>query len=136
MPSKRSSRLSLLVFRAAPFLFWMSAIFAFSSLSGSSVPFEPPAWYIFERKGAHVFEYAVLMFLSVRFAFAWFPKESLKRIVFLAGAFSLAYAASDELHQFFVPYRGAKITDVLIDGGGILLVAAVLFIFGHYRKEQ
>ena len=115
---------------------WMSLIFWFSSLPGSNYLFDPPFWYVLERKSAHVFEFTVLMILAVRFIADWFSKESYKRILLLAGVFSLAFAVSDELHQFFVPHRGAKIADVVVDAGGILLIAGVLFILEKWKTRK
>jgi VanZ family protein len=133
MPTKRFFSAAPTIFHGITLFLWMSVIFSFSSLPGSSY-FDPPLWYIFERKGAHVFEYAVLMLLSVRFFRAWFSEESFRRILSLAGVCSLAFAATDELHQFFVPYRGAKMSDVAIDGLGILLAGAAIFLI--LRRSQ
>lgn len=123
--------------RGLSLLLWMIIIFFFSSLPGSENPSAPTPLYFMERKGAHVIEYAVLMLLVVRFIFLLFPRESLKRMLFLAGVFSITYGASDELHQFFVPYRGAKITDVMIDGLGILLAGGLVWFaaYAHKRKR-
>jgi VanZ family protein len=46
------------------------------------------------------------------------------------------YATTDELHQFFVPFRGAKLTDVLIDGGGILLAVLGILFWRRVRKNR
>ena len=115
-------------------MLWMGVIFSFSSLSGSPYSFDPPLWYYLERKGAHVFEFAFLFILAVRFFFAIFPREVFSRVLLLASIFSITYASTDELHQFFVPYRGAKMTDVLIDGASVLFVACVYYFF--YRRKQ
>lgn len=123
--------------RMIPLLVWMGVIFAFSSLHGSGTASAPPLWYTLERKGAHVVEYGVLMLLSVRCALPLFPRERFRNILWLSGTFALAYAATDELHQFFVPDRGARLTDVAIDGGGILLVAGVLLLLrGLARRTR
>lgn len=114
----------------------MSVIFLFSSLPGSGIDYAPPLWYVLERKSAHVLEYAVLMLLSIRFFLALFLREMFWRIMLLAGAFSLAYAASDELHQFFVFGRGAKLTDVAIDGGGIALMASIVFLLQEWHRKK
>lgn len=108
-------------------ILWMGVIFSFSMLSGKETAGPPPLWYFLERKGAHVFEYAVLMILTFRYFFLSYTRESWAKILLLAAAFSLMYAATDELHQFFVPLRGARFSDVLIDGAGILLGSAALF---------
>lgn len=72
-------------------------------------------WWVFV-KGWHVIEYAILCLLILRL---------LPRRPHLAFALSVAYAATDEWHQTFVPRRGGRWTDVVIDAGGAL--AALLF---------
>lgn len=133
---KISLGFSSFLVRGGPLLLWMGVIFFFSSLSGTENPSEPTLLYYMERKGAHVIEYAVLMPLSIRFVFALFPRESFRKVLALSGVFSIAYAVSDELHQFFVPYRGAKMTDVMIDGFGILLAGMAVWLAASMRKRR
>lgn len=120
--------------RGLPLVLWMGIIFSLSSLHGSPYSFDPPLSYYLERKGAHVFEFALLFVLAVRFFLIIFPREVFFKILLLASVFSVAYAASDELHQFFVPYRGARISDVLIDGISVLFIAC--FCFWIYQKKN
>lgn len=70
------------------------------------------------RKLAHMSEYAVLGFLAAG-SYADRRKKRLDAIgiPFLIGAL---YAASDELHQMFVPGRSCQATDVFIDSCGVL----------------
>jgi VanZ family protein len=114
----------------------MGVIFFFSSLPGTGADFDPPLWYVLERKSAHVFEYAVLMLLTFRFVRRVFVREAFLRQLLLSGAFSLAYAATDELHQFFIFGRGAKMTDVLIDGLGIVVMVGGLFLLWKLGKKN
>ncbi len=44
-------------------------------------------------------------------------------------AICVLYAASDELHQYFVPGRGPGVSDVLLDGVGSACGIAVILIF-------
>lgn len=131
----RYSRSNVLL-SGAVLLFWMIFIFSFSSLPGSGNQFEPTLIYYLERKGAHVIEYIVLMFLAVRFLLALFPKENIKKILFFAAVFSLLYGISDEFHQSFVPYRGARISDVLIDGVGILLAGTLVYFISRFCQTK
>lgn len=133
---RTSRRRATIFFRGAALFLWTGVIFFFSSLHGSAYPYEPTLPYYLERKGAHVVEYAVLMFLAVRFFFALFPQEALRKILLLAAVFSITYGVSDELHQFFVPYRGAKLTDVAIDGLGVLSAAAVIMAAASLGKRR
>ena len=63
------------------------------------------------RKLAHTTEYAVLGFLLLRAI----GREGL---AVLAG---VGYAATDELHQHFVPGRHGAVYDVAIDAVGVLV---------------
>ena len=70
----------------------------------------------FVLKNAHFLIYFVLGILVVR-AFRLSEIQGKKSIVF-ALAICIVYAISDELHQLFVPGRGAQVKDVLIDSTG------------------
>ncbi len=66
------------------------------------------------RKLAHFIEYfilGILVFLT------WYSMGLGHRII-LPFVFCVVYAASDELHQLFVPGRHGSITDVIIDSAG------------------
>ncbi len=96
-----------------PVIIWAVFIFALSSLS--SLPTAQKIWWDYLlKKGAHVFVYAVLYFLTVR---------ALKHKTFhnyaLAFALCVAYAISDEFHQSFTPGRTPKPTDVGFDTIGM-----------------
>jgi VanZ family protein len=93
-------------------------------MPGSGLAVEPPLWYVLERKGAHVFEYAVLAWLAYRFFAVQYPRETHRWLVMLTLAFVFAYGALDEVHQLFIFGRGARLTDVMIDGigGGLALL--------------
>lgn len=115
-------------------LVWMAVIFAFSTLPGKETAGPPPLWYFIERKGAHVVEYAVLTVLAFRFFQLSFYREALGRVLLLSALFALTYGATDELHQYFVPGRGARFSDVVIDGLGVLLSAFLIVLF--YRNKN
>ena len=70
-------------------------------------------------KGYHVLEYTILTWLLIA-AFS-----ALKQKPLLAALIAIAYAATDEWHQTFVPHRGGHITDVLIDSIGVIIALAV-----------
>lgn len=129
------------IFNNTPFwigiwLLWMGAIFTFSHMPGSATYYEPSWKLLIERKGAHVIEYAVLFLLSVQVFSFWFQKASLKKIMILSFVWSLTYGITDELHQFFTPYRGASFRDVAIDMLGILLVFIPLYVKVHLGKQK
>lgn len=115
---------------------WMGIIFAFSQQPGSGANWEPPLWYILERKSAHVIEYAVLMLLATLFSQTLFLNERKSRLVILAFLFTLTYGAFDEIHQAFIFGRGSRFSDVLIDGGGALLMGLCLSVWQSYRAQR
>ena len=126
-----------------PPLLWMAFIFAMSTDRGSSANTRPVLASILRgylpslaarmpaatvdridfaiRKGSHVTEYAILGFLLLRALQGLGKPEDARRRVALAWFVAVAYAASDEWHQSFVPSRGATPVDVLYDAFGSTL---------------
>lgn len=70
----------------------------------------------FVRKSAHFFAYMMLGILIA----AAFVKNGIKgyKAFTLSLAICFIYAASDEIHQLFVPGRGCQFKDVMIDSAG------------------
>jgi VanZ family protein len=126
-----------------PPLLWMALIVWFSSEAWGAdrtsrvvvpviqllLPWLTPAqvqllhWML--RKGAHLTEYAVLSLLWFR-AFVCRHRWGWPRAALTALAISVAWAATDEAHQAFVPNRGASSVDVLLDAIGAVLALAVI----------
>ncbi len=122
-------------------ILWMLVIFAFSAQDGEasgtisvtvSSALHLPEWLI--RKGAHMAEYAVLAVLLSGF-FSTFPSLGRRRQGAAAWLFSVLYAATDEFHQMFSGGRTPAVRDVLIDGAGAALGAA-LFFLAVWMKEK
>lgn len=85
------------------------------------------------RKAAHFTEYAVLAWLAAR-AFSSSSRPLLRhRWFWLALAFVVLYALSDEYHQTFVPSRTGSIYDSFIDMSGGL-TALLLYALWQRRK--
>src|SRR3954469_3828583 len=97
-----------------PVLVWAAVIFTFSSIPSLSSGLG--TWDTVLRKGAHVTEYAILGLLLFRAVGREVP-------AFLVG---VAYAITDEVHQYFVQGRHASPIDVAIDSAGILLGIVLL----------
>jgi VanZ family protein len=95
------------VWRWAPVVAWAGLIFGLSSISDLGTGLG--TWDLVLRKIAHAAEFALLGFLLHRAV----------RRDGLALAIGIAYAASDELHQHFVPGRQGSPLDVLIDAVGV-----------------
>lgn len=138
---KHSVRLCIYVFMT---LFCMAVIFAFSAqnanesqalsdgfllkiLSVFHMKEFMEHYEILIRKLAHFFLYFVL---GVSAVLMFYEIENLRKATNSApnSAFvlSIIYAASDEIHQYFVPGRSMQFSDVVLDSAGAL--SAIIFI--------
>lgn len=87
------------------------------------------------RKIAHITEFAILGILLLLMLKSYGLKGTrLSVMSFMVGA---GYAATDELHQRFVPGRSCQFTDVLIDSGGVLcgIIIFLLLSFLFHKIE-
>ena len=149
--------------RAAPFfkywlpvILWMALIFSASSDSQSSRRssrfIEPVVRWLkpdmseesvrkivlVVRKCAHVTEYAVLAVLlwrARRGAATNRTGWTRAHAVFALVVASL-YSASDEIHQAFVPNRGASVADVCLDTVGAALGLLIVWWFVTKRGKK
>ena len=87
----------------------------------------------------HIPLYGILMVLL---AFAFLPNlVNAKTSSFgpfaliLPGGIATLVGILDEIHQAFIPHRDSSITDVLLDVGGIVLVALCI-IYWQKRKKS
>lgn len=78
------------------------------------------------RKGAHMAEYAVFGVLSFLFLAGYIKisGKSYRLSLFIAAV----YAATDEIHQLFVPGRAGRLSDVCIDTAGAAIGLVFLFL--------
>lgn len=90
-------------------------------------------WWVFV-KGYHVFEYFLLTLLLYRASLI----KKMSWTMRLCGVWIVAilYASSDEYHQTFVPTRGGKWTDVMIDCIGITLATLLIFAVGSLQNRK
>ncbi|MCM8765229.1 MAG: VanZ family protein [Candidatus Omnitrophica bacterium] len=103
-----------------PVILYMGLIFWFSSLS--KLPKVPPLPYL--DKAIHTLEYTLLGILLLRaFKNYGFRKKFLWTI-----SVGLIYAITDEIHQYFVPFRESSVLDILFDTLGILLGANIFVL--------
>lgn len=86
------------------------------------------------RKTAHFSEYFILGVLASLFSVT-FKKYNIIGKGVASAVFCGVYAASDELHQFYVPGRACRLTDVLIDFTGAL-TAVLLVILVALKKAK
>ena len=114
------------------------------------------------RKAAHMVEYAVLAILLFAALLGTRVRRSIEprgahepggprqlqdpceyhgylsrgRTLIWAFVITVVYAATDEIHQLFVPGRSGKISDVLIDATGAAIGLALAWLVSRYRKRQ
>lgn len=105
----------------APPVALMAVIFVLSAQPDLSTGLG--VWDFVGRKLVHASEYGLLCFLWWR---AFRTAVTHARAVGLAVLASLAYAATDEVHQLFVHGRHGTPVDVAIDAVGVAVVAAGL----------
>ncbi len=124
----------------------MAAIFCLSSQSGEESAetsgfvigfldlfFKSTVAQDFIRTLAHFTEYAVLGSLMYNVIYSF----NVKLTPLVSIAFSLIYALSDEIHQYFVPERAFQLSDLAVDFGGIILgTAAAFLLFGLISKTS
>lgn len=90
-----------------------------------------PQW----DKFAHAAEYGFLCYLLLRALRGTFPMAQTRSLAVWAVLIAVSYAASDEVHQAFVPHRDSDVLDILADGGGASIVSAV-WIFWNKKKTK
>ena len=73
------------------------------------------------RKSGHFAEYTLLGFCMRLHIAAIGGFRTVRRPAAAAWLLSTVYAASDEIHQIFVPGRGPAVKDVLLDSCGTVL---------------
>ena len=70
------------------------------------------------RKSAHFIGYMILGILVFIFICQF---EDINKKFIISWIICIIYAASDEIHQLFVPGRSGQVRDVLIDSAGSFL---------------
>jgi VanZ family protein len=114
------------VVRWAPVGVWMCAIFAVSSLSGSSIP----GPYSFQ---GHFAEYAVLGALVMA---ALRTRPATFTWVLVAVAACSVYGVTDEVHQAFVPGRTPDVLDWAMDTVGAIAGAGGVALWLARRARR
>lgn len=80
------------------------------------------------RKWAHIYIYCALGVSAALTVHAWAGRLRWRRQAALTAVLCTAYAASDELHQYFVPGRVMLASDVWVDAMGFLPCIALTFL--------
>lgn len=95
----------------------MTLIFTASHIPGNQFP--PPSFPNMD-KVVHLLIYGVL---GLSFLYWFSAKKAFPDRWHLLSTilFCLLYGASDELHQYFIPFRNASLADLVADGCGSVL---------------
>ncbi|MDP4119060.1 MAG: VanZ family protein [Bacillota bacterium] len=86
------------------------------------------------RKSAHFFLYLVLGIIT--FMLAGRYNKNIKKIWMIALLCCLAYAISDEIHQYFVPGRACMWQDVLIDFCGSFIGSGITILLLKLKRTK
>jgi VanZ family protein len=129
---------SAMIVNWVPVILWMMVIFILSTelfSSANTTPFLAPLLadllpdvfaarieviLLLIRKLGHWSEYFILAVLLMRALEAELSTRSEKRRLLWSIGLATFYAASDEIHQSFVPSRTASPVDVMIDSFGAI----------------
>jgi VanZ family protein len=84
------------------------------------------------RKSAHFIEYTLLGILYS----CCFRSFGTKRAFLWPSLCGTLYAATDELHQMFVPGRSCQLSDICIDAAGTMLGAAMVFLICRWVSKK
>ena len=122
----KSDSQSIFLGRWLPVFLWAAVIFALSSIRQITVA-EFFLWDFAAKKVAHLTEYAVL--------YALFLRATEKNWV-LSFALTMFYAASDEIHQSFVPGRTAAVYDLVFDFSGATISAYIIWKLRQIRPKN
>ena len=107
-----------------PVAAYMAAIFYVSSLPDVALPggLSDTSW--------HSIAYFGLVVLVIRALAGGLPRRVNAALAAAAIGIVVAYAASDEIHQAFVPGRTAELRDLAADAGGAIAGTIVCWAWG------
>ena len=106
-----------------PVVLYMAAIFYASGLTEPPVPAGTD-------KSLHGLAYLGLALVVVRAVAGGLPRRIELRTATIAILMTVAYAATDEVHQTFVPGRHADVYDLLADAGGAIVGTVACWAWG------
>ena len=122
MPASKNR--SLFIKYWLPVIIYAIIIFSISSIPGKAIP----PIFKYQDVVFHFLEYAFLSVLLNRaLKAAVIPDARIRRFCWVF-ILCLLYALSDELHQLFVPYRVASLSDIATDGLGAF-VAGIIYLW-------
>ena len=102
---------------------YMAAIFYMSALSDPPVPAGTD-------KPLHGLAYLGLAIVVLRALVGGLPRRIGMWVAVTAFLITVVYAATDKVHQMFVPGRTADVFDLLADAGGAIVGTAACWAWG------
>ncbi len=113
-----------------PAVAYMASIFWESSQSQIAIPGGA------SDKVAHTLGYVTLAVLLLRAVAGGLPARVTARLAVVTVLATVAYGASDEVHQLFVPGRTAEAGDLLADATGAVLGTALCWAWGKIWRRS
>ena len=90
------------------------------------------------RKLAHMTEFGILAMLMFIVLKDYVQKHQTKKQYCLTWIGAVCYAATDEIHQLFVPGRSGNVIDVCVDAAGITIALILIYlvrrVYGRIRQ--
>lgn len=109
-------------------------IFLGKNLSKKEQKYYIEKYVTYVRKTAHFLIYLILG-LSIISLIKEYREVDTKAII-IALMISVIYAASDELHQTFIPGRSGEIRDIIIDSLGSLTGIYIYYLYNKIRRKK
>jgi VanZ family protein len=119
------------------FFHWIPALLYAVVIFSISAQSSPPGADLAPDYVGHFFEYG---FFSLTVAWGLtggMKKEITPQKVLLSWTMAVAFACSDEFHQYFVPGRNASSLDILADAVGALVFLILAYaVIPRFRKRS
>ena len=126
-----SLRLKNFIYYWLPVILYCIAIYIQSDFPSS----EHIPTFEFSDKVLHFLAYAVMGVLFYRAYQTLRFKENLRLLILLSIVSASLYGISDEIHQYFVPYRDASIFDVIANILGAICGVYLYNLLVSYRGQ-
>lgn len=129
-----SKRLTTFLYRWLPLIVYCLAIYIQSDLPAS----EHIPSFEFSDKILHFLAYAVMGILFYRAYQTLRIKDNQQMLILFSVVSASLYGISDEIHQYFVPFRDAEILDAIANFLGALCAVYLfhLWAVSKYRRQR
>ena len=111
---------------------WMLLIFIGSSIPSREFPSGPE----YASVVIHFVEFFLLCSLLIWSINAGFNRPVILLVFIASLSLTLLYAATDEIHQLFVPGRVSDLMDFLVDSAGAVTACLVIFLSVNVIRNQ